>query len=378
MIAPRRRPPARWRRRAVLGLALLLPLPLAACGKRGPPVAPEYRLPAAIQDLQGAVVGNGIRLTWTLPKIRVDRSPLREVARTEVYRRREDGAVEQPVRPAILTFGGLFGPPPGVPGFDRVANIVIAEPAGAEVLGNAVTFLDAQGVAFGQRYTYVVVAVDEKGRPSPPSNRVVVALAAAPVPPPRLEAQPGDAQVRLTWDPPATLADGSPAPPDLVYDVFRATTPGTPAGRPLNLEPVTARQYVDLAVQNDVTYHYAVRARLASGGAQSTPSPVATATPEDATPPGQPRALVAVAAGPAVRLAWEAVPDPDVAGYLVYRSTTAGRGHTRLTQTPQAGTTFVDADVRSGQTYYYVVTAVDRSRRANESIPSAEVAATAP
>jgi fibronectin type 3 domain-containing protein len=88
--------------------------------------------------------------------------------------------------------------------------------------------------------------------------------------------------------------------------------------------------------------------------------------------------LVAVAAGPAVRLAWEAVPDPDVAGYLVYRSTTAGRGHTRLTQTPQAGTTFVDADVRSGQTYYYVVTAVDRSRRANESIPSAEVAATAP
>jgi hypothetical protein len=127
-----------------------------------------------------------------------------------------------------------------------------------------------------------------------------------------------------------------------------------------------------------VTYHYAVRARLATGGAQSLPSPVATATPEDATPPGQPRGLVAVVTGNAVRLAWEAVPDPDVAGYVIYRSTTAGRGHARLTPEPHGGTTYVDTDVRPGQRYFYVVTAVDRSRRANESIPSAETAAIVP
>jgi fibronectin type 3 domain-containing protein len=246
------------------------------------------------------------------------------------------------------------------------------------VQGNQVTYTDAQDLTFGHRYTYVVVALDEKGRPSPPSNRVVVSLLAAPVTPPRLEAQPGDAQVRLTWDAPPTLADGSPAPADLVYDVFRATTPGTPAGRPLNLEPVAERPYVDLAVQNDVTYYYAVRARLGPGGPQSGPSAVATATPEDATPPAQPRGLVAVLAGPSVRLAWQAVPDPDVAGYVVYRSTTAGRGHERLTATPQAGTTYVDTDVRPGQTYFYVVTAVDRSKRANESVPSQEASVTLP
>jgi hypothetical protein len=366
------------RPRAALALALLLPLPLAACGKRGPPVAPEFRLPAAVQDLQGAVIGDGIRLSWTLPKIRVDRSAVKEIRRTEVYRRLEDGADNEPVRPALLTFGGLFGPPPGVPGFERVADIIVAEPGTAEVQGNLVSYTDAQGLTFGRRYTYVVIALDEKGRPSPPSNRVVVALAAAPGAPPRLEAQPGDAQVRLSWDAPATLADGSPAPPDLVYDVFRATTPGTPTGRPLNLEPVAARQYVDLAVRNDVTYHYAVRARLASGGAQSTPSAVATATPEDATPPAQPRGLVAVVAGPTVRLAWEAVADPDLAGYLVYRSATAGRGHVRLTPAPVGATTFIDTDVRPGQTYFYVVTAVDRTRRANESVPSPEAAATLP
>ena len=372
------RPARRGAWRAALALALLLPLPLAACGKRGPPVAPETRLPAPVQDLQGAVIGDGIRLNWTLPKMRIDRSALKEVRRTEVYRRIEDGAPDAPVRPAILTFGGLFGPPPGIPGFERIADIMVAEPGVAEVQGNLVTYTDAQGLAVGRRYTYVVVALDEKGRPSPPSNRVVVLLASAPTAPPRLEAQPGDAQVRLSWDPPATLADGSPAPEDLIYDVFRATTPGVPGGRPLNLEPVVTRQFVDLAVQNDVTYHYAVRARLASGGAQSTPSPVVTATPEDGTAPAQPRGLVAVVAGPAVRLAWQPVADADVAGYLVYRSSTAGRGHERVTRAPQVATTYVDSDVRPGQTYYYVVTAIDRARRANESVPSPEASATLP
>jgi fibronectin type 3 domain-containing protein len=332
-----------------------------------------------VQDLQGTVEGDTIRLSWTLPKIRLDRSALKEVHRTEVYRRLEDGAAEEPVRPALLTFGGLFGPAPGVPGFERVANITVTEPvAPAQVQGNQVTYRDAQDLKVGQRYTYVVVALDEQGRPSPPSNRVVVALAAAPTAPPRVDAQPGDAQVRLAWEPPATLVDGSPAPEDLVYDVFRSTTPGVPAGRPLNPEPIAARQYVDLTAQNDVTYYYAVRARLGAGGAESPPSPVATAMPEDATPPAQPRGLVAVLAGPTVRLAWQGVPDSDLAGYRVYRSTTPGRGHTLLTPTLQTGTTYVDSDVRPGQTYYYVVTAVDRAKRANESVPSPEVSATLP
>jgi uncharacterized protein len=365
--------------RAALALALLLPLSLAACGKRGPPVAPERRLPAAVQDLQGTVEGDAVRLSWTLPKIRLDRSALKEVRRTEVYRRIENGTTEEPVRPAMLVFGGLFGPAPGVPGFERVANITVAEPAApAQVQGNQVTYRDTQDLKIGQRYTYVVVALDENGRPSPPSNRVLVSLAAAPTAPPRIDAQPGDAQVRLAWDAPATLVDGSPAPEDLVYDVFRGTSPGVPAGRPLNPEPIAARQFVDLTAQNDVTYYYAVRAHLGPGGAESPPSAVATATPEDATPPAQPRGLVAVLAGPTVRLAWQAVPDADLAGYRVYRSTTAGRGHTPLTPVPQAGTTYVDTSVRPGQTYFYVVTAVDRAKRANESVPSAEVSATLP
>jgi fibronectin type 3 domain-containing protein len=102
------------------------------------------------------------------------------------------------------------------------------------------------------------------------------------------------------------------------------------------------------------------------------------ARPEDATAPAQPRGLVAVVAGATIRLAWEAVPDADVAGYRVYRSTTAGRGHQAITPALVSSTTFVDTDVRRGQTYFYTVTAVDRARRANESVPSGEASATLP
>jgi predicted small lipoprotein YifL/predicted phage tail protein len=365
--------------RAALALGLLVPLALAACGRRGPPVAPESRLPAPSQDLSAQIVGDGVRLIWSLPRIRVDRTPLREVRRVEVYRRRESGERREPA-PAILTFGGLFGGPTELLGFDRIGNVVLAEtpPPGVEIAGGQVRYTDAQGLTVGQRYTYVVVAVDPQGRPSPPSNRVTVAVAAAPRPPTGLTAEGGDRQVRLAWTPPAELEDGSPVAGRLFYNVFRTTAPDAPAARPLNPEPLDAPAYVDIGVQNDATYYYSVRALGGLGGPISRPTDVASATPEDRTPPAQPRGLVAVIAGPAVRLAWDAVPDADLAGYRVYRSTTAGRGHQPITPAPVAATTYVDGDVRPGQTYYYVVTAVDASRRANESVPSPEASATLP
>ena len=323
--------------------------------------------------------GGAIRLNWTLPRIRVDRSALKEIRRTEVYRRIENGAPEEPVRPALLVFGGLFGPPPGVPGFERVADITVAEPGTAQVQGNQVTYTDAQGLTFGQRYTYVVVALDEQGRPSPPSNRVVVALAAAPG---RAAAHGGPAR-RHAGAPHLGRAGHAGGRIAGAAGSRLRRVPGDDArhagGRPLNLEPVTTRQYVDLAVQNDVTYHYAVRARLGTRRrperAERRRQPRRRRTPP--RPPSR-GASWRCSPGSTVRLAWQAVPEADLAGYLVYRSTTAGRGHVRLSAAPQGATTYVDADVRPGQTYFYVVTAVDRSKRANESVPSPEASATLP
>ena len=41
--------------------AVALALAIGACGRKGPPVAPERRVPHAVHDLDGAVLRNGRR-----------------------------------------------------------------------------------------------------------------------------------------------------------------------------------------------------------------------------------------------------------------------------------------------------------------------------
>ena len=65
-----------------------------------------------------------------------------------------------------------------------------------------------------------------------------------------------------------------------------------------------------------------------------------------------------------------------VAGYNVYRSTVSGSAYTRVNGSLVAGASYADAGVQSGQTYYYVATAVDAS--GNESVYSNEVSANVP
>jgi hypothetical protein len=66
-----------------------------------------------------------------------------------------------------------------------------------------------------------------------------------------------------------------------------------------------------------------------------------------------------------VTLNWVASTSANVAGYSVYRGSTTGGPYTVLTPTPVPGTSYVDATVESGKTYFYVVTAVDTSNVAS-------------
>lgn len=65
-----------------------------------------------------------------------------------------------------------------------------------------------------------------------------------------------------------------------------------------------------------------------------------------------------------------------VAGYNVYRSTVSGSSYAKVNSTLVAGLSYTDATVQSGQTYYYVATAVDGT--GNESVYSNEVPAVIP
>jgi len=77
-----------------------------------------------------------------------------------------------------------------------------------------------------------------------------------------------------------------------------------------------------------------------------------------------------------VTLSWYAN-YPPVAGYNIYRGATHGGPYSsHLNSSLQASTTFNDATVQKGTTYFYVVTAVDAQNE--ESNYSAEVEVAVP
>jgi len=342
-------------------LLLLAASALVACGKKGPPVAPELRVPAGPVGLRGAVDEQSIVVSWTGPGERVDGSRLRSVALYRLHRREE--APNGPPKSAMLSSGRIVG-------YDEVATIRPEAPAPATVQGTSVTWVDRRALAFGRRYVYVVTAEDALGRSSAPSERLIVPYLAAPKAPHGLRASPGDHRVSLSWQPPAELIDGSPAPGELRYLVLRgAGAEGALAQ--ITPQPVAGTTYTDEGVANDSDYRYAVRAVRVEAAVSATGESSATVAvaPVDTTPPAAPAALLAVPAAGAVRLAWNPSASPDVAAYAVYRAGETGE-LMRIATVQAVSTVYLDSDVRAGTTYRYAVTALDRARRANESAQS--------
>jgi hypothetical protein len=66
------------------------------------------------------------------------------------------------------------------------------------------------------------------------------------------------------------------------------------------------------------------------------------------------------ASGHTAKVSWNPSSSTNVVGYYVYRGITTGGPYSRLNgSSPDQSTISVDGTVQSGQTYYYVVTAVD-------------------
>jgi hypothetical protein len=357
--------------RAAARGALLLVLAagaLVGCGKKGPPVAPELRVPMGPEGLYGTVDQQSIVVSWTGPGQRADGSRLRTVSVYKLHRREE--APNGPPRSAMLSSGRVVG-------YDEIAVIRTADPAPASVQGTSVTWVDRRALAFGRRYVYVVTAEDELGRSSAPSERLVVPYVAAPRAPRGLSAAPGDGRVTLTWQPPVELLDGSPVTGEIRYVVLRGAAEGPFAQ--ITPQPVAGTSYTDEAAANDTDYRYAVRAVRVEPSVSATgeTSAEVVTAPADTTPPAPPAALLAVPSAGAVRLAWNPSAAPDVAGYAVYRAGQTG-DFIRIATVLPVATVYLDQDVRAGATYRYVVTAFDRARRTNESAHSNQVTARVP
>jgi subtilisin family serine protease len=217
-------------------------------------------------------------------------------------------------------------------------------------------------VSKGATYYYVVTAVNVTGEsaPSAPvstgSNPTVPAAPAAPA---NLQATAGNGQVVLSWAA-STGATG--------YNVKRSTTSGSGYASVAS-GAVSGTRFTDGSVANGTTYYYVVTA--VNDGGESAGSSQVSATPAAPADSGLAAPTnLKVTVSSYVYITWNAVPGATT--YTVKRSSTSGGGYTTIAK-GLTGPTHFDFAVNKGNTYYYVVTAVNAS---GESAPSAEISAT--
>ena len=176
-----------------------------------------------------------------------------------------------------------------------------------------------------------------------------------PESPTNLTAAAGNAKVDLLW----TATEGATG-----YNIKRSITAGGPYTTIKNNASKT--MYTDANVTNGTTYYYVVSAVNPAG--ESGNSNEVSAKP--ISPAEAPTALIARTSDFKVDLSWTA--SEGATGYNIKRSTTAGGPYATI-KNNASGTTYTDANVIYGTTYYYVVSAVNQ---VGESGNSNEVSAT--
>jgi fibronectin type 3 domain-containing protein len=227
------------------------------------------------------------------------------------------------------------------------------------------------GLTPGETYYYRVSAVDAGSNVSDPSGTVSQsALDLAPAVPTGLTATsgPGEGEIAVSWN--------ANSEPDLDhYHLERSSSPVFGGGA-VSFD-TSATSYQDAGLTPGETYYYRVSA-VDAGSNESDPSAVASAPSgmgED-PPPAAPAGLAAVS-GPGegeVTVSWNASGEPDFDHYRLERDTTQVFGAGTVSFDTST-TSYQDAGLIPGGTYYYRVIAVDTG--SNESDPSTPVSADA-
>jgi hypothetical protein len=162
-------------------------------------------------------------------------------------------------------------------------------------------------------------------------------------------------------------------PPGKAPVVEAGAAPPLPAA--LTPAPIVATSFTDPRLELGVERCYTVRSVATVGtlSVESAPAEPVCVKPTDVFPPAAPASLAAVASEGAISLIWDANPEPDLAGYLVFRGIAPGEKLEAITPKPIRETTYRDTAVKPGERYVYVVVAVDSAQPPNVSPQSNRV-----
>lgn len=406
----------------------------AACGQKGPPLAPLGLVPAAATDVSVGRVGAEARLRFVLPASNANGPGASVLDRVEIYAITVAPGTPTPPDRQLLTpkfaVGTIAVKPPPVEG--EAPPPAGAVPDARPSPGERVTFVEAltedqlKPVTLVDKAPAPPPAAPAPGAPAAPAPGTPAAPApgtpaapalGAPAPGAAAAATPAVAlptyavriyavrgltkrgrtgppssrvELPLVAPPPAPAAPTATvsekaialtwmasasvtdAPP--VYNVYK-----TGAEAPLNGQPIDAAQYERPITAFGTEECFVVRSVLQVAGiaVESAPSDPVCVTPRDTFPPAAPKGLSVVAGPGTINLSWDANSEPDLAGCLVLRGEAPGETLQPLMAAPIAGTSFEDRTAKAGVRYVYAIVAVDKAAPPNISAQSARVEETA-
>jgi hypothetical protein len=387
---------------------------LAACGKKGPPLPPIVRVPAAPAGFMAERRGDTVDITFMVPAANVDGTRPANVQRVEVYGYTGPATVSAA---EIVKQGTRIGSvdvkrprdpnriiDPDEPesdieplldtGLDQGASVRLSETVAEEVqkaaaaseaadpASSGVVLADApQGPDAGNRTLsrrYVAVPINTRGQRGPLSQAAGVPLVPAPAAP--AEPKVSYDEKAVTVAPAATLstvlqslAPGQKTPATSSYHVYRVAE-GTETR--LTKTPMTAPSFADQQIAWGAERCYVLRVVVTSGGAavESEASPAACVTLTDTFAPAAPTGVEAIASEGTIGLIWDPNGEPDLAGYVVLRGPDPGGPMQPISPGPFTVTRFNDS-VPPGSRFFYAVQAIDIA--GNVSPPSELVEETA-
>jgi hypothetical protein len=371
---------------------VLLAVAALSCGKRGDPHPPVPVIPKATTDLLVAQRGPKVLLSWGYPSLTTAGKSLTGIRRIIVWRSIEELPVSQPprnsqnplpiepnptVQQSVQSFAKV--PPLSPAQFLKLrsrADSIEGANLPAATAGAHLTYEDTPPfhATDGRpvRFSYAVVTEGMSAN-GDLSNLVSIVPLDVPVAPTALAATARKEGLVLTWTAPDTSISGSKTPVIAGYNVYRFPH-GQPANEfapPVNTSPVKGAPYTDTPPYGPHDYFVTALAAPGPTRIESDPSAVAGATFKDLVPPPPPTGLAALVETGAVRLVWDPVDAPDLAGYKIYRTEGTGIEQLRIagviTLTAQlvTATNYRDLAVNRGISYYYEVVSVDKS--GNES-----------
>jgi uncharacterized protein len=360
-------------RQIFVSICLAAIVAFAGCGKRRPPLPPVERVQQRTESLSGVQQGNQIVLSWPAPRRNAPNSSVQSIRRIDVYRLAEKPGPRSPLtEEEFAARSTLIGSVTS----DQIMNA-----------GETLTYTDKLELA-GEpaRLRYALRYVNASGQRAAFSNFLVIEPAARIALPPTLLTtgkEIGEDAITISWQPPATNIDGSIPVNLLGYDVYRTDESQSETSEaPINSALVSGTQYVDRNFKFGDSYRYIVRSvSLGTEGAQveSLNSNAITVAPRDIFPPSAPDKITIAASFGRLSIFFPANPEPDIAGYNIYRSTDPDlpkENWIKLNPSLLTATTFQDEKVESGKKYYYYLTAVDQA--GNVSRPSEVVSETVP